>query len=493
MAYYSTPPPLVVKTEPVDRSEEFSCVVGHNGCDYELVRAHFRHENFLPAQSPPFATHISQTSPNVEQDSGLESSREMDNSPTNADDLERELSNVPSVKSDYFSFPAYRADWKSSGSKSPGNTDDSEGSDVEREEADLEDEGNLEYSSSRDSPSNTNNIVSTAHTLTSFPRVCAGTPGNCNGEDERIKMNSHGQFETPYFIPGVPSNSENGISFAFRNEEKRYNRNDRTENSLTSWQDQAVQIRSQLDSVHNSHLSSSYPTQVSPALLPNIARYEQFVSIQRNSLLCEKEKYTTKYDEDMDSTHVNSQLPVLICQWVATNRGMLHHICGMGFYRIDDLVSHITDTHLLNGTTMGFVCSWKDCSRNGLPFKAKYKLINHIRVHTGEKPFNCSNPGCGKSFARAENLKIHVRTHTGERPFACEFKGCDKRFANSSDRRKHIHVHTLEKPYHCKFSGCDKSYTHPSSLRKHMKVHGLRSGYLPHGASAITKIQRIDI
>ncbi len=46
---------------------------------------------------------------------------------------------------------------------------------------------------------------------------------------------------------------------------------------------------------------------------------------------------------------------------------------------------------------------WEECPREGKAFKAKYKLINHIRVHTGEKPFPCPFPGCGKVFARSEN------------------------------------------------------------------------------------------
>ena len=52
-------------------------------------------------------------------------------------------------------------------------------------------------------------------------------------------------------------------------------------------------------------------------------------------------------------------------------------------------------------------------------FKAKYKLVNHMRVHSGEKPFKCDHPNCNKTFARTENLKIHKRTHTGDKPFKC--------------------------------------------------------------------------
>ncbi|EDO35944.1 predicted protein, partial [Nematostella vectensis] len=160
---------------------------------------------------------------------------------------------------------------------------------------------------------------------------------------------------------------------------------------------------------------------------------------------------------------------VVMCEWIEP--GSKGKPCGRQFFRMHDIVAHLSEDHVGGPESTTHVCYWKDCARNGLPFKAKYKLINHIRVHTGEKPFACPFPGCGKLFARSENLKIHKRTHTGEKPFICEFPGCDRRFANSSDRKKHSHVHTSDKPYICKVDGCNKSYTHPSSLRKHMKLH----------------------
>ena len=145
--------------------------------------------------------------------------------------------------------------------------------------------------------------------------------------------------------------------------------------------------------------------------------------------------------------------------------------CHMIFYGMQELVNHITIDHVSAYDQCDHICLWKDCDRKLKPFTAKYKLVNHIRVHTGEKPFVCPYPQCGKVFARAENLKIHKRTHTGEKPFVCQFPGCNKRFPNSSDRKKHSYSHRYDKSYVCKYKGCDKAYTHPSSLRKHLKTH----------------------
>jgi len=88
--------------------------------------------------------------------------------------------------------------------------------------------------------------------------------------------------------------------------------------------------------------------------------------------------------------------------------------CGKMFGSMQDIVSHITVEHVGGPECTTHACFWHGCERKGRPFKAKYKLVNHIRVHTGEKPFPCPFQGCGKVFARSENLKIHKRTHTGK-------------------------------------------------------------------------------
>ncbi|XP_033870027.3 zinc finger protein 91-like [Acipenser ruthenus] len=42
-------------------------------------------------------------------------------------------------------------------------------------------------------------------------------------------------------------------------------------------------------------------------------------------------------------------------------------------------------------------------------FNSPYKLQRHFLIHTGQKPFQCSD--CGKSFRQLVHLKLHTRTH----------------------------------------------------------------------------------
>ncbi|KAF4525056.1 hypothetical protein B566_EDAN001970 [Ephemera danica] len=73
--------------------------------------------------------------------------------------------------------------------------------------------------------------------------------------------------------------------------------------------------------------------------------------------------------------------------------------------------------------------------------KLKSAFIEHMRAHTGERPFACTVPNCSASFACLGRLNTHLRTIHGPRQFTCPT--CDKNFACNMQGNLTKHIRTM--------------------------------------------------
>ncbi|XP_015227272.1 PREDICTED: early growth response protein 1-like [Cyprinodon variegatus] len=85
-----------------------------------------------------------------------------------------------------------------------------------------------------------------------------------------------------------------------------------------------------------------------------------------------------------------------------------------------------------------YACPADGCDRR---FSRSDELTRHVRVHTGQKPFQCRI--CMRNFSRSDHLTTHIRTHTGEKPFACA--ECGRKFARSDERKRHAKIHQRQR------------------------------------------------
>ncbi|KAF2363644.1 Glycosyltransferase DXD sugar-binding motif [Trinorchestia longiramus] len=149
-----------------------------------------------------------------------------------------------------------------------------------------------------------------------------------------------------------------------------------------------------------------------------------------------------------------------------------------------------------------FVCNEPNC---GKIFRRPDRLQQHIRIHTGARPYVCDVAGCGRSYTRSQHLARHKTvshsssTEQKEQTSNARCSKCDKEYSSVYSLRKHMsqfharrkhscpecgmlflkqqhlctHMqsHSHQPAYRCEFPGCKKAFAIPSKLKRHALVH----------------------
>ncbi|CAG8599102.1 6609_t:CDS:2 [Ambispora gerdemannii] len=74
-------------------------------------------------------------------------------------------------------------------------------------------------------------------------------------------------------------------------------------------------------------------------------------------------------------------------------------------------------------------------------------VIPHpIAHHPGNYQYSRQQQYSLQPFSRPSSLRIHTYSHTGEKPFVCTEPGCGRKFSVQSNMRRHLRVHRLGRP-----------------------------------------------
>ncbi|KAK6624675.1 hypothetical protein RUM44_011534 [Polyplax serrata] len=142
--------------------------------------------------------------------------------------------------------------------------------------------------------------------------------------------------------------------------------------------------------------------------------------------------------------------------------------CAKSFITRNALCSHMrSHEHKLEDLK----CSWEGCDKI---FELPCRLREHMRTHTGEKPFRCDHPGCGWSFYSGSKLHRHRNKHLQIRKYVCCISHCNKSFLRSQHLKEHILTHSKNnsKNFSCPFEACDSKFGSKNLVYRHVKkVH----------------------
>ncbi len=113
-----------------------------------------------------------------------------------------------------------------------------------------------------------------------------------------------------------------------------------------------------------------------------------------------------------------------------------------------------------------YICRWPGCA-----FATAFagSLESHTYAHKNIKPHACRVVGCSFTSAWYSACAVHYKSvHLKHKPWKCDRKDCTKAYVRHATLNEHIRTHTGLRPYACV---CLKTYMTKASLRCHENLH----------------------
>lgn len=217
-------------------------------------------------------------------------------------------------------------------------------------------------------------------------------------------------------------------------------------------------LKRHLDSVHNfvetrpfrcEHCGASYKRQ--DALHDHLKRFSE-----RGACTFPRKRSRTppKFSTDKIGQNTFPARPV-VC-----------HYCGKVFRSRISFHCHVKFTHLRNYPVVCDICGKGMRSHGCLK---RHRALHHNIGDSCEFLKQCTFPGCGKWYLSEFILKYHRTIHEKKPSFQCE--QCSKwfYFKHRLQRHRKLHVDKETRPYPCHV--CGKTYARADYIKLHMKSH----------------------
>ena len=299
----------------------------------------------------------------------------------------------------------------------------------------------------------------TPRTVCALPKIFAsletGNPAEVMGSEIPIEQQSQ--------VCGITCNDIVKFSQHLFDDHKALINSFSAAHSLENGHPKFVQEDFQMEQYQPTHIESNVlaASLHNPTLHSSAREFMTSSSTSPPSLEQSISMEDTRTDESltpMTAGHASSSSsPPLeyICSWAMMGSDQ---VCGSTFDSASNLHEHCVHTHVRSWdrpSPSGWTCKWADCTRHD-PFPTKSKLERHMQVHSqckwkitqpmslkimswqlttlAVKPVNC--PICGLSLSAVQALNQHMRIHTGEKPWECKY--CDMSFKQQSALSKSL-------------------------------------------------------